>query len=306
MLRKLTCLLALTGGCLLVLSASSEAQKEKTAEPAKEAQKAKKVEPTKEEIEKANAEIRHERLQKMMMAYDLAAQGRTKNAPEYLITAAGMLRLLSSIKDLQEMKKLDVKLGFTDGDGKTERVKELKAPSLLEQSDELFKEASDMGATLNINVDKLIKRAKERETTDKEERAILGGSWSTTRRIEKKGALGNLTYGNFLVRNCRVDLHTYRFTMPTKPAKDACISWSFRTLDSIHPLLKVSVSQTYNTGQGQVSKVLFQNIPMNDKSIWNPGFIYSQGFEWASFPGQVDITITNENNYPVTYFMSIQ
>ena len=159
MMRKWTCLLALAGGCLLVLSASSEAQKEKKAEPAKE----KKVEPTKEEIQR-------ERMRQLMMAYDLAHQGRKKNAPEYVITAAAILRQLSSIKDLQEMKKLNVKPKITGGDGKPGLDKEYKALSPLEQSDALFKEASDMGAALNINVDKLIKLAKERETTDKEER----------------------------------------------------------------------------------------------------------------------------------------
>ena len=154
MLRKWIGLLATIGGCLL-LTVPSQAQKQKKVETPKE-------------------QIQEERMQKLITAYDLAAQGRTKNAPEYLITAAGMLRQLSSIKDLQDMKVSDVKPEIK-GDGKADLDKQIKAPTLSEQSDELFKEASDMGATLNVNVDKLIKLAKERETTDKEERAVVGG-----------------------------------------------------------------------------------------------------------------------------------
>src|ERR1019366_488872 len=141
MLRKWTCLLAIAGGCLL-LTAPSEAQKQKKVETPKE-------------------QIQEERLQKLVTALDLAAQGRDKNAPEYLITAAGMLRQLSTIKDLQNMKKLDVKVEVT-GDKATVEDKEATMTSLKQQSDDLFKEASDMGATQGVNVDKLIKLAKTR------------------------------------------------------------------------------------------------------------------------------------------------
>jgi hypothetical protein len=164
MLKKWTVLLAFTGGCLLFASAPMQAQKEK------------KVESTKEEIQQ-------ERMQKLLTAYDLAAQGRKKNAPEYLITAAGLLRQLSTIKDMQDMKKLDVKVKI-EGDKKADLVdQEIAAPSLAQQSDDLFKEASDMGATLGVNVDKLIKLAKERESSDKEERAVVGGPKQISRLI---------------------------------------------------------------------------------------------------------------------------
>ena len=159
MLRKWTCLLAIAGGCLL-LTAPSEAQKQKKVETPKE-------------------QIQEERLQKLVTALDLAAQGRDKNAPEYLITAAGMLRQLSTIKDLQNMKKLDVKVEVT-GDKATVEDKEATMPSLKQQSDDLFKEASDMGATQGVNVDKLIKLAKTRAAEEEsklpeEQRALVGG-----------------------------------------------------------------------------------------------------------------------------------
>jgi hypothetical protein len=137
----------------LALPASVPAQKEKKAGP-------------------TDKEIRRQRMQRLTLAYELADLGRKKDAPEYLITAAGILRQLSSLKDFQGMKKLDAKLEITGG-GKDD--KEFKPPSLLEQSDELFKQASNMGALAGVNVDKLIKLVKERETSDKEERGIYGG-----------------------------------------------------------------------------------------------------------------------------------
>src|ERR1039457_5649548 len=81
--------------------------------------------------------------------------------------------------------------------GKKGLDKDFTAPTLLEQSDELFKEASDTGAALGINVDKLIKLAKERETSDKEERSLVGGPKSIAKQIGPG------------------QLHTYKFTLNT-------------------------------------------------------------------------------------------
>lgn len=163
MWKKLTGLVVLAGGSILLLSAQTPAQKEK-------------------KVEKTDQDIAVERMQKLMTAYELAEEGRKKNAPEYLITAAGMLRRLSAIQALNAVPKHDIKPEVA-GDNK-ELDKAAKAPTLREQSDELFKEASDMGAVLNVNVDKLIKLAKERETVDKEERAVVGGPKQVTQVIK--------------------------------------------------------------------------------------------------------------------------
>jgi hypothetical protein len=159
MLRRLTCLFTIAGGCLLV-TMPSQAQKEKKAETPKE-------------------QIQEERIRKLMTAYDLAAQGRDKNAPEYLITAAGLLRQLSTIKDLQNMKKLTVKVEAATDKAPAAEV-EVPMPNLAKQSDEWFKEASDAGAALGVNVDKLIKLAKDRAAEEEsklpeEQRAVVGG-----------------------------------------------------------------------------------------------------------------------------------
>lgn len=161
MVRKLTWLLAITGLCLTVLTAPSRAQDEK------------KVVPTKEEV-------RLERMQKLMQAYDLAEQGRKKKAPEYLITAAGILLHLSPIKDLQEMKPQEAK---PIGDQKAGSDKEVKSPTLLEQSESLFKDALDMGKFQGAKVDTLIKLVKERETSDKEEYGVIGGPRQISRTL---------------------------------------------------------------------------------------------------------------------------
>jgi hypothetical protein len=159
MWQKRTFLLAVAGGCML-LTAPSQAQKQKKVETPKE-------------------QIQEERMQKLVTAYDLAAQGYQKKAPEYLITAAGLMRQLSSIKDLQEMKKLDVKVEV-EGDKRTAAEKELVMPGLAQQSNDWFKDASDMGATAGVNVDKLIELAKKRAADEEsklpeEQRAVVGG-----------------------------------------------------------------------------------------------------------------------------------
>src|SRR5438034_490609 len=98
MLQKWSCFLAIMGGCLLMVAPPSHAQVEK-------------------KVQKTDEEVQQERMQKLMTAYNLAEQGRTKKAPEYLITAAGMLLHLSPIKDLDKMKPYDIKPEIT-GAGK--------------------------------------------------------------------------------------------------------------------------------------------------------------------------------------------
>ena len=64
-----------------------------------------------------------------MRAYELADLGRKKNAPEYLVTAAGILHRLSSIKDLQEIKPLD-ETGDQGGRRRQSAIdEEIKAPA---------------------------------------------------------------------------------------------------------------------------------------------------------------------------------
>src|SRR5437763_1692817 len=127
MLKKLC--LPLVGVALLGLMAPALAQKEK-------------------KVEKTAEDVQQERLRQLLTAYDLAAQGRTKNAPEYLITAAGLLRELSTLKDLQEMKPLDAQVEVTGEDRPAPADKQAAVPSLARQAEDLFQEASDMGASL--------------------------------------------------------------------------------------------------------------------------------------------------------------
>jgi hypothetical protein len=187
MLKKLTGFLLLAGAWGLLLLAQAPAQREK-------------------KVEKTDQEIAVERMQKLMTAYELAAEGRKKNAPEYLITAAGMMRRLSAIQALNAVPKSDLKPEIS-GDNAAD--KDAKAPTLREQSDEIFKEASDMGATLNVNVDKLIKIAKERETVDKEERAVVGGP----KQVAKMIGPGQT--------------HTYTYTMITTSYTQWCFNSNF-------------------------------------------------------------------------------
>ena len=100
-------------------------------------------------------------MRRLITAYDLAHQGRQQNVPEYLITAAGMLRELSTLKDLTKLEKFDAKVEIS-GAGKEDLLdKENPPPALAKQSDDLFRLASDMGASLDVNVDKLIALAKQ-------------------------------------------------------------------------------------------------------------------------------------------------
>src|ERR1051325_2387780 len=140
MLKKAIWVVAVTAGCLVLVGSPLHAQKEK---------------------KQTDEEIQQERMQKLITAYQLAEQGRKENAPEFLITAAAMLRELSRQEGLQKIKPVDfkatvevdgktipkAKLEIT-GTGKAELDKDVKPKSLLEQSNELYADASDMAASL--------------------------------------------------------------------------------------------------------------------------------------------------------------
>lgn len=161
-MRKRSWLMAITGLCLLALSASSTAQK-KTA---------------KEFTEEEKEAIRQERMQRLIMAQDLEALGRKKDAPELLIAAASILRSLAEIPEMNKPKVANVKPEI-EGEGTAEVDEELPPLTLSEQSERLFKDASDMA--LNKNVDELIKLIKSRE--DREERSPVGGPKHVHRAI---------------------------------------------------------------------------------------------------------------------------
>src|SRR5438876_8097655 len=126
MKRKWSWLLTLTGLCLLALSAPSTAQKEKGAKELTEEEK--------------SAIIRQERMQRLVMAQELAAEGRKKDAPELLISAASILRSLSAIAEMNKPKVSEVKPEIK-GDGDAELDQEIPPLTLKEQSDQLFKDA---------------------------------------------------------------------------------------------------------------------------------------------------------------------
>jgi hypothetical protein len=139
-----------------------------------------------DKTEQKKEEIKQARMRKLTFAYELAAEGRFLQAPEYLITAAGVLRQLSAIPHLNTMKKIEEKPEIT-GAGKAEDDKELVPPTLLEQSEKWFKEASSIGAVPgSVKVDDLIKQAKERKIivdTDTENRPVAGGPRQVNRVI---------------------------------------------------------------------------------------------------------------------------
>src|ERR1700690_1628949 len=102
MKRNWSLLLALTGLCLLILSAPSTGQNKKGG---------------KELTEEDKAAIRQERMQKLILAQELAADGRKKYSPELLISAASILRSLSQIAEMNNAAVSEVKPEIK-GDGK--------------------------------------------------------------------------------------------------------------------------------------------------------------------------------------------
>jgi hypothetical protein len=172
-------------------------------------------------------------MQRLQTAFDLAAEGRKNNAPEYLITAADMLRQLSSIPDLKTMKKFDEKVEVT-GPGK---VEEAAPRTLLQLSDELFKEASDSGAAAGVDVDKLIKVAKERKATG--ERDVVGGPRAVVKMIGPG------------------QTHTYNFSIFTH----AHTRWALESNLPLH----TSVVRT-----GPANSVLFNHVGTFGTASWYP------------------------------------
>ncbi|HZZ80250.1 MAG TPA: hypothetical protein VFE62_17180 [Gemmataceae bacterium] len=254
MIRRLLCLLTVASGCLLALSAT-QAQEEK-----------KKTEKTKEQIQQ-------ERMQRLTLAFDLAAEGRKRNAQEYLITAAGMLRRLSEIPDLKDMEKFKEKLEIT-GPGKAEADKDITPKTLLKLSDELFKEASDNAVAAGYSVDKLIKAAKERETSDKEERDVVGGP----RAIAKLIGPGQT--------------HTYTFSI----FSHAHTRWA---IESSHPV-HVNVVHL-----GPPNAVLVNHVGQFATANWYP-LSWNPAYYAKVKATPITIRVMNNLKAPVKYQMIIQ
>jgi hypothetical protein len=136
-----------------------------------------------EKVEINKQAIKQARMRKLTSAYELAVEGRDLKAPEYLITAAGILRQLSEIPDLKAMDKFEEKPEIT-GAGKAEDDKELVPLTLLQQAEKWFNEASSIGAVPgSVNVDDLIKQAKVRKISDREARTVVGGPRQVSRVI---------------------------------------------------------------------------------------------------------------------------
>ncbi len=232
-----------------------------------QAQKEKKVEKSKEEIQE-------ERMKKLMTAYELAEEGRQQNAPEYLITAGAILRQLSSLKDLQEMKKIDVP--EITGPGKAEQDKEVKVKSLLEQSEALLKEASGMGATpgIDVNVDKLIELARKRPIPDKEERAVIGGP----RLIGMIIGPGQT--------------HTYNLVILTH----GHTPWAFEA----NRKLRVQVVH-----QGGPNNVWFDQVTTLAGKTWYP-LGWNPGYYSKHKTAKITIRVMNNLSVPAYYQMMIQ
>jgi hypothetical protein len=257
MIHKLALVLLAAAG-LLLASVPSPAQKDKD-----------------EEAEQANEKIRQERMKTLITAHELAAEGYKRDAPEYLITAAGMLLRLSALKDLQAMKKFDEKPEIT-GPGDSEQDKEAKLLTLRELSDKWFKDASDMGASVP-GVDALIKLVKKRETTDKGDRdALVGGP----RHIAMKIGPGKT--------------HTYNFEIFTH-------KHTLLQFQATHPL-RVIVTHAAKTG----GATWLDEIATHGGADWYPFGWNPQGY--AKVPkATITIRIMNiTNKTPAHYQMIIQ
>lgn len=111
--------------------------------------------PTKEQLAEAEAMGKH--IEQITTAYMLAEYGREKKAPEALITAARMLREMSKVrfKASKEAPKIEAEKGQKIVD------EAAPAPKLDDEAADLFDEAANMAKDLKLNVDDLIKRAKD-------------------------------------------------------------------------------------------------------------------------------------------------
>ncbi len=195
MTRKWLWLLAVTGLCLLTLTVPSTAQKNVG----------------KELTEDERSAIRQERMQKLIMAQELAAEGRKSQSPETLLAAASILRSLSGIGEMNKAAVSEVRPEIK-GDGKAELDAAIPPLTLLEQSDQIFKDASDIAADVGVNkeVDKLIALIKKREII--EERAVVGGPKQVCRKIGG-GQTHSYTFKIFTIAPLPF---VYRSTLPLR------------------------------------------------------------------------------------------
>jgi hypothetical protein len=110
-------------------------------------------------------------------AYKLAEFGRKNKAPEALITAGSLMRGFAKVKLDKITEKVDIEVEKGSKDEPLDKV--AKNPDYEEEANALFDEAQAMAATLGVNVDKLVKLAKERPNT----RGVIGGARTVHRHI---------------------------------------------------------------------------------------------------------------------------
>jgi hypothetical protein len=255
MLRKLFCVAVIAGAGLLVLSAPSPAQKDK-------------------KVEKTDLEIRDERMQKLTSAYEMAAAGRDKQAPEFLIAAASILRELSQFKELQPE---NLQPEITDDQGVVQpAAKAVKTPSLLEESDEMYRDAKDMAAIINVNVDKLVAKAKTR--VDDEIRKNAG--------IEKRAVVGGPKSVAAVVKPGQTA--TYRYTLMTH----AFSQWFF---NSVAPL-------TVSVRRADDNQPYYFGVTTYASRVWHPHWHPNPKIDRAP----IIIQVQNFSKQPVQFKMMIQ
>ena len=212
-------------------------------------------------------------MQRLTSAYEMADLGRKTDAPEFLIAAASILRELSQYKELQPAS---LSPEITDDKGNPVEAKAVKAPSLLEQSDELYRDASDIGTTLNVNVDKLIKSAKKRiddEITKNagiEKRALVGGPKSVT---------GTLKPGQTA---------TYKYTLIT----NAYSQWFFK---SGSPL-------TVSVRRGDDNQPYYFGVTTYASKVWHPNWHPNPKLKQAP----IVVTVQNFSKQAAQFQMMIQ
>jgi hypothetical protein len=119
----------------------------------------------------------------LVNAYKLAEFGRKNDAPEALITAGSLLRRFAKMQmgKIAEKATIEVEKGAKD----EPLDKVAQAPDYEEEANALFDEAQALATKLKVNVDKLIKMAKERPNT----RGVIGGPRSISRMVGPKQTL---------------------------------------------------------------------------------------------------------------------
>jgi len=167
--RKLPWLLIIAALGLLMLSTPLTAQKGKP----------KKVELNEEE----KAALRQECMSRLVMANELYAEGKKRDMPELLISAASILRSVSQYPEMNNPAISDVKPEIK-GEGTALDEVVAKPRTLRDQSDAIFEEASRRFDD-PIALDKIIATIKKREEEieKKEQRAVFGGPKQIARLI---------------------------------------------------------------------------------------------------------------------------